>query len=108
MSEASKRASAKYRARPEIAERRRTYTKMRRVEKQDFTRWVKTQRGCVDCGYKGHPVALDFDHRPGTVKLSSVAALVTCSWDSIIAEIKKCDVVCANCHRIRTYERLAA
>jgi hypothetical protein len=68
---------------------------------------IKLERGCMDCGYSDHPAALDFDHRPGTgPKRASVAALVTsATLADIDAEIAKCDVVCANCHRIRTAER---
>lgn len=64
-------------------------------------------RGCKDCGYAEHPHALDFDHLPGTEKLLTIGSgdSTTAPWDKVLAEIEKCEVVCANCHRIRTYER---
>ena len=65
----------------------------------------KLERGCMDCGYAVAAVALDFDHRPGEEKLANVANLVTASAERLYAEIAKCDVVCANCHRIRTEGR---
>jgi hypothetical protein len=68
---------------------------------------IKLERGCADCGYRAHPVALDFDHLPGTKKLYRVATMAGMKRDLIDAEIAKCEVVCANCHRIRTADRLA-
>jgi hypothetical protein len=68
---------------------------------------IKLARGCADCGYDAHPAALDFDHLPGTATLASIAFLrVTRYPRSVIQEeLAKCEVVCANCHRIRTVER---
>jgi hypothetical protein len=66
---------------------------------------IKTKRGCADCGYNSHHAALDFDHLPGTEKLFTVSAMARRSWRLVLEEIRKCEVVCANCHRIRTYER---
>ena len=68
-------------------------------------REIKMERGCLDCGYNSHPEALDFDHI-GTDKIANVTALCYSSkWDKIETEIAKCEVVCANCHRIRTASR---
>lgn len=59
---------------------------------------------CKDCGNKFPPCAMDFDHVRGT-KLIDVAAAVSRGWAEkrILEEIAKCEIVCANCHRIRTY-----
>ena len=71
---------------------------------------IKIGRGCADCGFNTHPEALDFDHLPGTQKKANVSALIRgrWSWERIQKEIDKCEVVCANCHRIRTAERRTA
>lgn len=61
--------------------------------------------GCVDCGYNKHPAALDFDHLHGFTKRAGVGTMVRRSWGDILEEIAKCEVVCANCHRIRTIGR---
>jgi hypothetical protein len=66
---------------------------------------IKLARGCVDCGYKAHPAALDFDHRPGEIKTYAVCTMAGMSQALIDAEIAKCDVRCANCHRISTFNR---
>lgn len=72
--------------------------------------WVdayKIERGCTDCGYAGHPAALDFDHLPGTEKVRDIKSGKQLGWAALQAEVAKCEVVCANCHRIRTVTRLA-
>ena len=70
--------------------------------------WVneyKLSKGCADCGYKGHPAALDFDHLPGTTKVRDIKRGTQLGWQALMDEIAKCEVVCANCHRIRTFDR---
>lgn len=73
--------------------------------KRAFLRAYKLERGCVDCGYAGHPAALEFDHLPGSKKVAAVGSMVSRSWAVIYAEIEKCEVVCANCHAVRTADR---
>lgn len=61
---------------------------------------------CVDCGGRFHPVAMTFDHRPGTTKVNDLATLARRGCTGLFEqELKKCDLVCANCHAIRTYLR---
>lgn len=61
----------------------------------------------MDCG-KFYPYyVMDLDHREGEVKILSVSKMDTYSWEKVKAELKKCDLVCANCHRIRTFNRAA-
>ena len=56
---------------------------------------------CVDCGERD-PVVLEFDHlRDKREALSSYAAGAR-SWATILKEIEKCEVRCANCHRRKT------
>lgn len=59
---------------------------------------------CADCGKRYPPYVMDFDHVRGE-KVANLSKMVTNSSESAIrAEIAKCDVVCANCHRKRTFE----
>ena len=60
---------------------------------------------CVDCGCSDI-CTLEFDHVFGT-KTKNVGRILTCaaSWPTIEKEIAKCEVRCANCHRIKTIER---
>jgi len=61
---------------------------------------------CADCG-QTDPVALEFDHlRDKSFAIGT--ALTRYGWDKIVAEIEKCEVVCANCHRRRTAHRRGA
>jgi len=66
---------------------------------------IKLNSPCVDCEGTFPPCAMDFDHVRGTKKYN-VSKMVAkrMSLDKILKEIEKCDVRCANCHRIKTYE----
>ena len=61
----------------------------------------------MDCGITYPWYVMDFDHRRGKKKFSiCVAAQRGWSIKTIQEEIDKCDAVCANCHRIRTFSGL--
>jgi hypothetical protein len=60
-------------------------------------------KGCCLCGYNAHPAALDFNHVRGE-KLFNVSQDPKVAKAKLLAEIEKCDVLCANCHRVHTYE----
>lgn len=68
----------------------------------------KTGKPCADCNRIFPPVCMDFDHVRGEKK-NGVAEMVGGggTWEKILKEIEKCDLVCACCHRIRTQNRLA-
>lgn len=61
---------------------------------------------CADCQGRFPRVCMDFDHVRGK-KIASISKMMreSYSWESILAEIAKCEVVCSNCHRIRTAAR---
>ena len=65
---------------------------------------IKETSGCVDCGIV-NPIVLDFDHLHD--KKYNVSRMIHdgFSWAAIKKEIAKCEVVCANCHRVRTHMR---
>jgi len=57
---------------------------------------------CIDCGNED-PVVLEFDHRDPATKLTEVSRMIVSKpWGRVLAEIKKCDVRCINCHRRKT------
>lgn len=73
-----------------------------------ISRW-KRMKGCSVCGYKKHPTALHLDHvDPSTKskvsKYTYKALNYYWSKERIKQELAKCQVLCANCHAIRTYE----
>lgn len=60
---------------------------------------------CADCGESYPPYVMDLDHVRGT-KVAHIARLVTRGSEARLrAELEKCEVVCANCHRSRTHDR---
>lgn len=74
-----------------------------RKRKQAKLYELKLERGCEMCDYNKHPSALDFHHLNSEEKKDSVSKLVRqSSWDSVKEEIKKCQLLCANCHREQT------
>jgi hypothetical protein len=79
----------------------------RYADELEFVQAYKLERGCVDCGFKGHPAALEFDHLPGREKKFNISQRIAAAVDreALLAEMAKCEVVCANCHRVRTFTR---
>lgn len=63
---------------------------------------IKTTKGCVDCGYNANPVALDFDHVVGEKSFNIARSVRSMKLERLLSEIAKCEVRCANCHRIKT------
>lgn len=64
---------------------------------------------CQDCGLyePNHPEVYEFDHMVGR-KRANVSTLLRCSFPVFLRELKKCDLVCRNCHAIRTKRRQEA
>jgi hypothetical protein len=79
------------------------YNRERRDRRQVIIDELKSAP-CADCGGTFPPVCMDFDHLGD--KKFTVSRAYTRSIGTVLAEIAKCEVVCANCHRIRTAARL--
>ena len=73
-------------------------------------RELKDGQPCMDCGERFPFYVLDYDHRPDEIKKGEIARMASGSykWETILAEIAKCDLICANCHRKRTWLRATA
>lgn len=82
------------------ASRRKQYRRNRAYVKN----YLRTHP-CVDCS-EADTIVLEFDHVRGE-KVAEIAAMVGWGYalERIIAEIEKCDVRCANCHRRVTNKR---
>lgn len=79
----------------------------RRTKFRKYMQEVKENRSCMDCGIHYPYYVMDFDHRPDETKLFDISNINEIpSMDALINEIEKCDVVCSNCHRHRTWSRL--
>lgn len=77
------------------------HAKERRKRIADF----KTGKPCVDCGVIYPFYVTQFDHLSDN-KEFSIAKMGNYKWERVLAEIAKCELVCANCHAERTYLRL--
>jgi len=65
-----------------------------------------SSKACIDCG-ENDPIVLDFDHRNPKEKTKNVAKFLSghYSWGSVLKEIEKCDIRCANCHRKKSHQQ---
>lgn len=85
---------------------RREWIYNRRAEMISHLRKIKESTPCADCNkyYKGH--IMQFDHISGEKKYNlSKAGTDFSSWQTMEDEIAKCEIVCANCHADRTFNR---
>ncbi len=80
--------------------------KRSKVRAREFIQKYREEHPCVDCG-ETNWLVLQFDHLPGFEKFKAVANMSQGGYSvtRIQLEIDKCEVVCANCHTIRTHER---
>lgn len=80
---------------------------------QEFILQFLLGQQCVDCGYDNF-IALEFDHRDPAEKSFTISRFLSrssCSEEAhsrLREEIKKCDVVCSNCHTIRTAKKFGS
>ncbi len=97
---------AAYRRDPQkaIARKRASGAKARQRNYVFLRQYVK-DHPCVDCGQVFHFAAMDFDHVRGE-KVAGISRLAAqpASMEKILAEVAKCDIRCANCHRTRTFK----
>ena len=82
-----------------------SYTKKMREIAFEFTRQLKENTPCKDCNKSFHFSAMDFDHLEDKSFSIGDACSNGYSIERIKEEIAKCEIVCSNCHRIRTYNR---
>lgn len=67
---------------------------------------LKQDIPCTDCGQSFPPYVMHWDHLPGHEKIDEIGSMVgSRRRDVILAEIGKCELVCANCHVMRTVAR---
>ena len=74
-------------------------------EKLEKIQKIKSETPCKDCGQKFHYSQMDFDHLDDTQKSFELNQARWRKWEEIEKEINKCELVCANCHRLRTFNR---
>ena len=87
-----------------IATPRHISKRRRSVLRRDFILALR-DRPCADCGGRLPPYVMQFDHRDPNEKKFTVAASWCRSESAIFEEAAKCDIVCPNCHRVRSFSR---
>lgn len=107
--EAQQRSYARNRDRIAVRRRERRSTiiegnRQLRAKKVAHVRALKEASPCVDCSVSYPFYVMDFDHVRGQ-KIGSISRMLNAnlSLGTILEEIQKCDLVCANCHRERTH-----
>lgn len=83
-------------------------TRDRRTRSLRYLKEYKTKNNrCTDCGERFPYYVLAFDHVPGRgEKIKNLCELARdASLETVKEEIKKCDIVCHNCHAERTHRR---
>lgn len=80
------------------------FFKERDLKRKQIYKDLKTGP-CTDCGQIYPPYVMDFDHRDPETKVFNVATWTATRWSLVrlAREIAKCDLVCSNCHRERSY-----
>lgn len=87
---------------PEVRAKNREAGRRRYAKVQAFFLALKS-RPCMDCGGTFPPCAMDFDHRDPTKKQINIARYSGGGLSpKLLAELEHCDIICSNCHRIRT------
>ena len=90
----------------EMKARARAFNKKVRTEVTEFLRNLKGNTPCTDCEIQYPYYVMQFDHVRGT-KLFDLGK--NSAWRNlkrVQEEVAKCEIVCANCHAERTYQRL--
>lgn len=93
-----------YRERGRTARRHRQRARMAAV--RDWMAEIKRDTSCADCGERFPAPVMHWDHLPGHIKVGEISVLAAArSRTIVLEELKKCELVCANCHAIRTSRR---
>lgn len=81
-------------------------SKLARKRLSQYVAELKASTPCKDCNQTYPSYVMDFDHLPEHKKVAEIPLLIKAgSSKKLMEEIKKCDIVCSNCHRIRTHTR---
>lgn len=79
------------------------YARQRKQSNKELVEGLK-RKPCMDCGKELPSYCMDFDHVRGEKK-KPISDMYVYSQATLLTEVKKCDLVCACCHRIRTQKR---
>lgn len=80
-----------------------------KIEMREWYDSLKKDKPCSDCGGIFHIQAMHWDHLPGFKKVKCLSAMMQMhDKKGILEEVGKCELVCANCHAVRTFNRRLA
>lgn len=96
-------AVARYKIRHQ--DRVNTYQQKIRQEHKELLNSIKN-KPCTDCHGWFNPWQMQFDHLPNFKKKFQISQAANRNIKALLTEIKKCEVVCSNCHDERTYRRI--
>lgn len=87
-------------------EQERSYRSRISKEIKEFLKWIK-DIPCMDCNVRYPSYVMDFDHKDQSLKKYNISNMSdgSYSYNTVWDEIIKCDIVCSNCHRIRTFSK---
>lgn len=74
------------------------YMEDRRDRRRHWLNVYKLKKGCEECGYNKYPEALHFDHLDQETKHNEISSMFGYKLTRIFEEVRKCRVLCANCH----------
>lgn len=89
-----------YKQNPSVKTRKSLLQK-KRLDSLRLKLWDYLKSNPCKCG-ESDPVVLDFDHKADKLFNISEGIKRGYSWNRLLSEIKKCNVLCANCHRRKT------
>lgn len=78
------------------------YANRRRLRRKYWLNKYKLAKGCSRCGYKEYGGSLDFDHIDRDTKIRPVSRMTLGTLKNLIVEVRKCTILCKNCHQIKT------
>lgn len=82
-----------------MLEAQRTKKRERKLQAIEYLGGV-----CMDCKQKHHAAVFEFHHRNADEKDADPSKLFLRRWETIQSELDKCDLLCANCHRMRHHK----
>ncbi len=100
-----KQKEAQHRSYLKNIEKNKEKNKTYREKVREYVRLQKESDPCTDCGKYFPYYVMEYDHLHS--KINSVAKIVSNgTMNQVIEEIKKCELVCSNCHKVRTWSRM--
>lgn len=81
----------------------------RRAAKDREREWMNSLKEgipCADCAGVFPVFVMQWDHLPGFDKVGEIASMLGCRRERVLQEVAKCQLVCANCHMMRTVARM--